>query len=471
MLLNTSQQGANSLTRTPEGYTLRNLIDEHGHDHLSTFFESQDNAEDECKEEEEENKKDELDPKDIIRRDSSQFSAVGSLQASALGSYVPKGINRLWYGKSNEQQQEEIDSSGLQTLFSSVDRALKKEHNVGFQDYIAQNVYNKIPILLVGPTRSGKSTFGSFMKEIPLVEIEIEKKNPVEATSPTARWGRKKQKEFVIAVKDDTQDTGLISHEDNAHTLVPNFFNTPRGFLYVDCGGTGDTRSMERAAHIALSSKLVVAKSNGVKALVFMLTKKSLLADNPKGKAINDILKYIFLIFEDPTTYAHNIFFGFNKAKDENGTWTIEDFMDPVIRYRDSVLDLMVDKLIPLDTMEVEEITIQTDTLDNVVEALKPTGISLIKIDVEGGEINVLKGASQTIHKFKPLIVFEHGLGASEYYDTKPEAVFAFFNDLNMSLQTMEMWLQKNASGFTQEAFSEQFYKKLNYYFIAYPTN
>jgi hypothetical protein len=38
-----------------------------------------------------------------------------------------------------------------------------------------------------------------------------------------------------------------------------------------------------------------------------------------------------------------------------------------------------------------------------------------------------------------------------------------------MQLQTMEMWFNKNASGFTQEAFSDQFNKKLNYYFIAYP--
>ena len=126
----------------------------------------------------------------------------------------------------------------------------------------------------------------------------------------------------------------------------------------------------------------------------------------------------------------------------------------------------------PSDSDRVEEITIQTDTLDNVVAALDNlAGISLIKIDVEGGEFGVLQGATQTISNYKPLVVFEHGLGASDFYNTKPKDIFNYFQSLNMNIQTMKNWLKKNQQAFTLADFKKQFYDKLNYYFIAYPAN
>ncbi len=126
----------------------------------------------------------------------------------------------------------------------------------------------------------------------------------------------------------------------------------------------------------------------------------------------------------------------------------------------------------PSDKDKVEEIKISTDSLDNIINGIKSvTGISLIKIDVEGGELNVIKGARETIRKHKPLVVFEHGLGASEYYGTKPEEIIQCFEGCNMRIQTMENWLNKKTSGFTREAFKKQFYDKKNYYFIAFPIN
>lgn len=124
----------------------------------------------------------------------------------------------------------------------------------------------------------------------------------------------------------------------------------------------------------------------------------------------------------------------------------------------------------PSDKDHIEKITIQMDTLDHIVSKQKDVcNISLIKIDVEGGEMNVLKGARETIAKYKPLVVFEHGLGASEYYDTKPEEIYTYFQALHMNIQTMENWLKKKPQGFSQEAFENQFHEKINYYFIAYP--
>ncbi|MCR6638472.1 MAG: FkbM family methyltransferase [Sporocytophaga sp.] len=112
------------------------------------------------------------------------------------------------------------------------------------------------------------------------------------------------------------------------------------------------------------------------------------------------------------------------------------------------------------------EITVETIPLDMVIpENYK---IDFIKIDVEGGEFQVLKGAVDSITKFKPIIIFEHGIGASDHYGTKPEEVFNLLANCNLQIATMEMWL-KGQKSFTLKEFEQQFYQRLNYYFIAYP--
>ena len=46
-------------------------------------------------------------------------------------------------------------------------------------------------------------------------------------------------------------------------------------------------------------------------------------------------------------------------------------------------------------------------TLDDYVKKHKIKNVSLLKIDVEGHEINILKGAKETINRFSPPIIFE----------------------------------------------------------------
>ena len=49
----------------------------------------------------------------------------------------------------------------------------------------------------------------------------------------------------------------------------------------------------------------------------------------------------------------------------------------------------------------------RTTSLDSFVEVNNINTLNLIKIDVDGNELDVLKGALKTINKFKPLIMFE----------------------------------------------------------------
>jgi FkbM family methyltransferase len=69
-----------------------------------------------------------------------------------------------------------------------------------------------------------------------------------------------------------------------------------------------------------------------------------------------------------------------------------------------------------------QTLTVQMERLD---DALRP-GVrpDAIKVDVEGGELGVFRGARETIARHRPAILFEHGMGAAEYFGTTPDQVW-----------------------------------------------
>ena len=71
---------------------------------------------------------------------------------------------------------------------------------------------------------------------------------------------------------------------------------------------------------------------------------------------------------------------------------------------------------------QLERITVQLECLDEVLDP--EIRRDLIKIDVEGAELGVLTGAIQTLRRDRPAVWFEHGQGAAEAYDTRPEDIF-----------------------------------------------
>jgi FkbM family methyltransferase len=76
---------------------------------------------------------------------------------------------------------------------------------------------------------------------------------------------------------------------------------------------------------------------------------------------------------------------------------------------------------------DVEEITVRLEALD---EALPQDFVpDLVKIDVEGGEERVLRGALRTLREHKPVVILEHGYGAANAYGTEPDDVFGLLVD------------------------------------------
>jgi FkbM family methyltransferase len=113
----------------------------------------------------------------------------------------------------------------------------------------------------------------------------------------------------------------------------------------------------------------------------------------------------------------------------------------------------------------ITQIEVNTDTLDNILKSENIKQLSLIKIDVEGGEYWVMKGGQEYIKKYKPVIIFEYGLGSAYFYDVTAKDIFELLHDrcgLNISLMSRYLL---NKPPFTKTEFCAQDY---HFYYIAY---
>lgn len=113
-----------------------------------------------------------------------------------------------------------------------------------------------------------------------------------------------------------------------------------------------------------------------------------------------------------------------------------------------------------------ELIKVQVRKLDDLVP--QDQNVDLIKIDVEGAELEVLKGARGILERNKPVVLFEFGKGGSELYGATPELMFDFFDVLGYTITLQEYFLE-NRPGFNRAEFLGQYEKGYNYFFMAYP--
>lgn len=113
---------------------------------------------------------------------------------------------------------------------------------------------------------------------------------------------------------------------------------------------------------------------------------------------------------------------------------------------------------------DIEVLSIQQRTLDSCIP--ENLHINLIKIDVEGGEYDVLRGAQRIIRESNPLILFECGMGASEYYGTKPEMVYNLLDTHSYQIFALKDWLN-GKKVMNQTAFLSCFSTGEEYFFVA----
>ncbi|MEO8173902.1 MAG: FkbM family methyltransferase, partial [Sediminibacterium sp.] len=111
------------------------------------------------------------------------------------------------------------------------------------------------------------------------------------------------------------------------------------------------------------------------------------------------------------------------------------------------------------------ELHYRTTPLDKVLELSR---IDLIKIDVEGAELRVLRGARENIMRCKPIIVFECGYGGIDYYKGTPEDVFEFFDGVGYGISLLKYQLA-GLPPLDRHSFIHLFKHGYEYQYIAYP--
>jgi FkbM family methyltransferase len=80
----------------------------------------------------------------------------------------------------------------------------------------------------------------------------------------------------------------------------------------------------------------------------------------------------------------------------------------------------------------VEPIRVTTARLDDVLDPEAP--VHFVKVDVEGAELQVFRGARRTLARWRPWVVFEHGLGAADHYGTTPAMVHALLAECGLAV-------------------------------------
>tara|TARA_B100000508_G_scaffold48272_1_gene37471 strand:- start:12522 stop:13238 length:717 start_codon:yes stop_codon:yes gene_type:complete len=115
-------------------------------------------------------------------------------------------------------------------------------------------------------------------------------------------------------------------------------------------------------------------------------------------------------------------------------------------------------------TPEIDQIEVEKRTLDSTIP--EDHKIHFMKIDVEGGEFDVLKGSSRILDKDHPLLIFEFGNGASEFYHAQPENFFDYLADFNYGIFTLERFIDKQKP-LTRAEFKTVYKNGSDYYFVA----
>lgn len=117
----------------------------------------------------------------------------------------------------------------------------------------------------------------------------------------------------------------------------------------------------------------------------------------------------------------------------------------------------------------LQEIRVRTARLDDLLP--NSHRVDFVKIDVEGAELLVLRGAAATLARCRPTVVFEHGPGAADCYGARPEEVHDLLvQQCGLAVFTMEAWLRSGAAAaLDRAAFAQRFDQGLDYYYMARP--
>jgi FkbM family methyltransferase len=107
-----------------------------------------------------------------------------------------------------------------------------------------------------------------------------------------------------------------------------------------------------------------------------------------------------------------------------------------------------------------ETIRVRTERLDDAL----PSGYvpAFLKIDVEGAELEVLRGGIETITRHRPVVALEHGAGSADHYGTAPGDVWELLDAAGLRVSGLD-----GAGPFSLAEFEDQFARAERVNFVA----
>jgi FkbM family methyltransferase len=83
-------------------------------------------------------------------------------------------------------------------------------------------------------------------------------------------------------------------------------------------------------------------------------------------------------------------------------------------------------------------ITVELVSIDDLISQGKLTPPNLVKIDVEGAELDVLRGMIQTIKQYQPIIIYEVDAAKQDSFQQKNESIEALIYSLDYKIVPLE---------------------------------
>lgn len=118
--------------------------------------------------------------------------------------------------------------------------------------------------------------------------------------------------------------------------------------------------------------------------------------------------------------------------------------------------------------VKIKEISVPVWPLDQVIEPQDRAHIRLIKLDVEGAELPVLRGAQQLIKDSRPYVIFEHHRFGAPHFGATPQALHDLFESLGYEISLIGSWL-RHQPGLDRSEFVSCFDHSLASDFLAVP--
>jgi FkbM family methyltransferase len=121
----------------------------------------------------------------------------------------------------------------------------------------------------------------------------------------------------------------------------------------------------------------------------------------------------------------------------------------------------LIQREYPDKNEKIKTFNVRTECLDNIIPLDVP--IHFIKIDVEGVELKVLRGAEKIIRKHKPTILFEHG---AEPRSNSELCYSLLSNHLGANIRTIRQFLN-HSEPLSKSLFLDELYENNECYFVA----